>query len=142
LNAYADTSFLVSLYSLDANSASAANEINRLNPTLLLTPLGELEIFNALELRIFRRDSTRAQINAARALLAEHVKTGFLTLQPMPVAVYERARLFARRRSAKWGLRTLDILHVASASLLRAEIFLSFDLRQLKLARSTGLKTP
>ncbi len=141
MNAYADTSFLVSLYSPDTNTVQAVAEIKRLNPTLLLTPLGELELFNALELRVFRHEATRGQVNAARALIVAHFKSGFFALKPMPVAVYERAKLLARRKSAQWGVRTLDILHVASAALLRTEVFLSFDLRQLKLARSTGLKT-
>ncbi len=142
MNAYADTSFLVSLYSPDANSRRAASEVSRRNPTVLLTPLGELELANALELRIFRREAKVSEVRAARTRMLEHIETGFFALQPMPVTVYERARQIARRRSAQLGLRTLDILHVASALLLRAEIFLTFDRRQLKLARAERLKTP
>jgi predicted nucleic acid-binding protein len=103
--------------------------------------LGELELANALELRIFRREAKGSEVRAARRRMAEHVEAGFFALQPMPVTVYERARQIARRRSAQSGLRTLDILHVASALLLRAEIFLTFDRPQLKLARAEGLKT-
>lgn len=138
--AYADTSFLISLYSLDSNSLRAARKINRLNPTILLTPLSELELCNALELRIFRRESRKAEAAAARAKIQEHIDTGFFALQPMPLTVYERARQISRRRSAASGLRTLDILHVAAGLLLRAEAFLTFDLRQLKLAEAEGLK--
>lgn len=142
MNAYADTSFLVSLYSLDANSPQAASEVRRLNPTTLLTPLGELELTNALELRVFRREVKASEVRLARTKILEHIEAGFFALQPMPLTVYERARQIARRRSAQLGLRTLDILHVASALLLRAEIFLTFDQRQLKLARTEGLKRP
>ena len=142
MTAYADTSFLVSLYSLDANSVRAATEVSRLNPTLLLTPLGEMELANALELRIFRRETTSAEAKAAQAKILEHIDIGFFVLHAIPDAVYVRARQLARRRSAQLGLRTLDILHVTSALLLRAEIFLTFDLRQLKLALAEGLKSP
>jgi predicted nucleic acid-binding protein len=141
LIAYADTSFLVSLYSLDTNSMRAASDVNRLNPTLLLTPLGELEIINALELQIFRKETTRIQANAAKAVVAENIASGFFVLQPMPENVYIRAEQIARRHGSRLGVRTLDILHVTCALLLRAEMFLSFDLRQLKLARTNGLKT-
>ena len=141
MNAYADTSFLISLYSLDANSARAASEVNRLNPTVLLTPLGELELANALELRIFRKEASVSAVKAAQAKIREHVESGFFSLQPMPTTLYERARQIARRRSAQLGLRTLDILHVASALLLRAETLLTFDHRQLQLARAEGLRT-
>ncbi len=141
MNAYADTSFLVSLYSLDLNSRRAASEVRRRNPTVLLTPLSELELANALELRIFRREAKASEVRAARRKILEHIEAGFFALQPMPVTAYERARQIARRRSAQLGLRTLGVLHVASALLLRAEIFLTFDTRQLRLARAEGLKT-
>jgi predicted nucleic acid-binding protein len=38
-------------------------------------------------------------------------------------------------------MRTLDSLHVASALLLKAERFWTFDERQAKLAKAEGLKT-
>ncbi len=141
MNAYADTSFLISLYSLDSNSPEAASEVDRLNPTVLLTPFGELELANALELKIFRKEVGVSEVRAAQARMREHTETGFFSLQPMPTTVYDRARQIARRRTAHLGLRTLDILHVASALLLRAEAFLTFDQRQLQLARAEGLRT-
>ena len=141
MNAYVDTSFLMSLYARDSNTLQAVTQINRLNPTILLTPLGELELANAMELRIFRQEATAAEVKLARAKILEHVDTGFFTLQAMPANAYERARSMAHRRSARLGVRSLDILHVACALLLRAEVFLSFDLRQNKLARAEGLKT-
>jgi predicted nucleic acid-binding protein len=141
LRAYADTSWLMSLYCLDDNSARAASHVNDLDPTVLLTPLCELELASALELRIFRNEASARQIRAAQAKVHEHVESGFLSLQPMPEVVYERARQIARRRSARTGLRTLDILHVASALLLQPEIFLTFDKRQLRLAQEVGLRT-
>jgi predicted nucleic acid-binding protein len=116
-------------------------EINRLNPTVLLTPLGELELTNAFELRIFRRLTTVREVKAARAKIIEHIEDGFFALRPMPETVYQRARQISGRRSARLGLRALDILHVTSALLFRAEIFLTFDLRQLELARAEGMKT-
>ena len=141
MNAYADTGFLVSLYSLDTNSSRAASEIGRRNPTLLLTPLGELELANALELRVFRGEARASEVRTAQTRVREHIESGFFALQAMPVSVYGRAEQIARRRTSHLGLRTLDIIHVASALLLQAHLFLSFDRRQLELARAEGLRT-
>jgi hypothetical protein len=48
LSAYADTSFLASLYVLDGGSVPAAARMERTKLPLLITPFGELELTNAL----------------------------------------------------------------------------------------------
>lgn len=140
MTVYADTSFLVSLYSPDVHSASAAATIARLRAAVFLTPLGELELLNALELRVFRKEASVSEIRQSQARLQEHIASGFFLPQAMPATVYERAQHISRRRSAGLGLRTLDILHVASALLLKGERFLSFDQRQERLAKAEGLR--
>jgi predicted nucleic acid-binding protein len=140
LKVYADTSFLVSLYSLDAQSAKAARVVHRLEPSVFLTPLVELELSNALELRVFRKEATTAEIRAARAEVQNHIADGFFTMAAMPITVYELARRIALKQTAAKGARTLDILHVASAILLRAEKFWTFDERQATVARTEGLR--
>jgi hypothetical protein len=111
-----------------------------LNPVVLLTSLGELELANALELRIFRKEATSTAVRTVQRRIQEHVEAGFFSLQPMPLAAYERARRMARRHTAQLGVRTLDILHVTCAILLGAERFLTFDERQRKLAQGEGLR--
>lgn len=140
MNVYADTSVLVSLYSIDAHSIKAAQLVQRFAPSILLTPLAELELTNALELRTFRKEATESETRAAKAELQTHMATGFFTVAAMPVTVYDVARRMALKQSAVSGSRTLDILHVASAILLRAEMFWTFDDRQAKVARAEGLK--
>ena len=131
---------MVSLYSPDAHSARAAHIVRRLNPVVLLTPLGELELANALELRLFSKEANPTAIHTAQTMIHEHVQAGFFSLQGMPMTAYERARRMARRHSAQLGVSTLDILHVTCAILLRAERFLTFDERQRKLALAEGLR--
>ena len=142
MRVYADTSFLVSLYSPDFHSARASARVTRLKGVLLLTPLTELELTNALELRVFRKEATEMEIRRARAEFEEHARDGVFELEAMPTTVYERARQISGKQTARRGLRTLDILHVASALLLRAEQFWTFDQRQSELARAVGLRTP
>jgi predicted nucleic acid-binding protein len=139
LTAYADTSFLVSLYVLDANSAPAAAQMKRAKLPILLTAFGELELTNAISLRLFRRELLPSRAKAARALIREDVKAGVFLLSPLGAAIYERAKQIARRQTPRLGTRTLDVLHVASALVLQADTFYTFDRSQKKLAESEGL---
>lgn len=142
MTAYADTSFLVSLYTPDTNSAAAASQMTKLQKGLFLTPFGELELLNALALRVFRRELSPKEVAAAEAALREDIEKGLYVLRPCSVAVFEKAKEIAQRKTAHLGTRTLDVLHVASALVLQAETFHSFDRNQKKLVRAEGLKTP
>jgi predicted nucleic acid-binding protein len=61
---------------------------------------------------------------------------------PLPENAFELCADLARRYGSKLGIRTLDSLHVACALEFKAEKFWTFDERQGKLAKATGLKTP
>jgi len=60
---------------------------------------------------------------------------------PLPENAFELCADLARRYGPKFGMRTLDTLHVASALELKAERFWTFDERQAKLAKAQGMKT-
>jgi predicted nucleic acid-binding protein len=49
------------------------------------------------------------------------------------------ASQLSNRHALEIGVRYLDMLHVASAVLLKADRFLTFDLRQRRLAKAVGL---
>ena len=55
-------------------------------------------------------------------------------------AALERAAEFSRKYTPTLGCRSLDVLHVASAVELNLKYFITFDLRQQKLAKTVGLK--
>ena len=141
MSAYADTSFLVSLYTPDANSVRAAAQMSRGRRTVFLTPLSELELTNALELQVFRKELSASEVGAAHAAFRKDLQDGVFSLKPLPASVFDRARQIARKRTARLGGRTLDILQVASALLLGAEVFYTFDNNQRKLAEAEGLRT-
>jgi predicted nucleic acid-binding protein len=142
LISYCETSFLVSLYTPDANSVKAASYIAKAGGPFPLTPFGEAELANAMELRVFRREVTSGEAKTALATLASHIASGVFYTAPMPAAVYDMSMRLSRKHTATLGTRTLDILHVASALALKAERFYTFDRRQAQLARLAGLKTP
>jgi predicted nucleic acid-binding protein len=139
LSAYADPSFLVSLYVLDANSALAAARMKRAKLPLVLTSLGELELVNAISLRVFRKEIKPSVAKSALALLRKDLESGVLMVRPLPVATFERAKQLARKRTPRLGTRSLDILHVAAALVLQASGFYTFDARRAKLATAESL---
>jgi predicted nucleic acid-binding protein len=142
LSIYADTSFLVSLYTLDANSAAAARFMRGARLPLLITPLGDLELLNALHLRIFRRELSAVVIKSAASLFRADTGAGVFALRSLPLSAFERAKRIARDQTPSMGTRTIDVLHVASALVLRADTFCTFDKHQRLLAKAEGLVTP
>jgi len=139
LSAYADTSFLASLYVLDRSSALAAARMKRTKLPLLITPFGELELTNAVALRLFRKELSASQVKAAHALIRKDLEDGVLMVNALPASAFERAKQIARRQTPRLGTRTLDVLHVASALALQSDTFHTFDTRQAKLAAAEGL---
>jgi hypothetical protein len=138
---YADSSFLVSCYLLDANTALAKAYLSGVTVPLAWTSLHALEVRNAFELGVFRGLLTAAQVTAAWANLEKDLRRSRLmrTTIKWPPA-FRRAGRLSERHSATIGTRSLDILHVAAAKSVRATEFISFDWRQRSLALAAGLK--
>jgi predicted nucleic acid-binding protein len=109
---------------------------------LIWTTFGELELTNAMSLRLFRKELLPSKVKAARALVQKDIADGILSLKPVPAAAFERAKQIARRRTPQMGTRALDVLHVACALILQADSFFTFDRRQESLARAEGLTIP
>jgi predicted nucleic acid-binding protein len=140
LKIYADTSFLVSLYSLDANSVAAAKTVKASVADRFVTILGELEVINAFGLRVFRKEVTAAQAQSSISDFEQDLRDGVFQLRGIPDTVFERARQLSPHTTAKLGTRTADILHVAAALELDVDYLYSFDQHQRKLAQTIRLK--
>ncbi|MBV8902752.1 MAG: PIN domain-containing protein [Acidobacteriia bacterium] len=137
---YFDSTFLVSLYSPDANSAAAAVARLGVPGERLITSFGQLEVVNAFRLRVFRKEISAAQAEASTAGLARDLRDGIFQLLPLPEEVFGRALVLSRRTTARLGTRTPDLLHVAAALLLGADHLYSFDVQQRRLANAVHLK--
>jgi predicted nucleic acid-binding protein len=140
LKIYFDSSFVVSLYSPDANSSAAARTMQASSGGHFVTSLGELEIMNALGLRIFRKEVTQTQAQSSLNDFEKDLLAGIFQLRDLTESMFERARQLSRQRTAKLGTRTADLLHVAAAVELNADHLYSFDQHQRKLAQTLGLK--
>jgi hypothetical protein len=53
---------------------------------LFLTAFGEVELTNAVELRLFRKEISRAEISAAHRAFEEDLTGGILVLKAVPAA--------------------------------------------------------
>ena len=137
---YADTSFLVSLYVQDANTARAVVAVEAGATPLVFTPLIRHELRNALRLCVFRRQITAAQRESALHDIEADAEAGVLHITPVdwPKA-FVHAEKLGRSHSEVLGTRGTGVLHVACALALRAKRFATFDERQGQLAELAGL---
>lgn len=143
MSGYADTGFLCSLYAPDAHTARAIARMQRQTLPLPWTWLHQIELRNALRLRVFRREITPAQRDASiNALLADLSAAVLVPVTPDLAAVTTEAERLSALHSETLGTRSLDILHVAAAVVLGAREFVTFDARQAGLAKAAGLKVP
>lgn len=140
MKVYADTGFLISLYSPDSNSAAAATTMRSSKADHYITVLGELEVVNALELRVFRKELSTSQAQASLKDFEKDLRAGVFHLRPVSDPVFVRARNLAQQTTARLGTRTADLLHVAAALELGVDYLYSFDQQQRKLARAVRLK--
>ncbi len=70
------------------------------------------------------------------------MERGVFRVQPVPASAWDVARRLSKEHSATLGTRSLDILQLAIAIVLRADTFLTFDRNQAALAQAGGLQTP
>jgi predicted nucleic acid-binding protein len=140
LKIYLDTSFLVSLYSPDLNSGTAARLMHASEADRLITTLGELEVVNALGLRVFRKEVSAAQAQSSLDDFDKDMRDGVLQLRPLSQQVFDRARQLSRQTTARLGTRTADLLHVVAALGLGVDWLYSFDKQQRRLARAVRLR--
>lgn len=137
---YADTGFLVSLYLSEATSDEASAIVESLIEPITVTWLTELEFENALHRAVLRSIVTDKGAETILEQYAENRSEGAYLRAIVDVeAMAAEASRLAKVLTPTIGTRTLDLLHVASAYLLKCDRFLSFDERQRRAASHCGL---
>ncbi len=106
----------------------------------LVSTLCELEVANALQLRVFRKEVSLAQARSSAAAFEKDLREGIFQLQSLTEQAFEKARQLSLENTARLGTRTADLLHVAAALDLRADHLYTFDQQQRKLAHTVRLK--
>ena len=141
MKAYFDSAVLVKLYVTEPNSPEAVKWVRRYEAPLIFTPLQELEIRNAIRLKAARGEITDAEMKKALGHIKADFDAGFLD---RPAVDWSQVWNKAEELSAHYGReiqsRTLDTLHVAISCCLGISDFISFDHRQVALAKKAGLR--
>lgn len=136
----ADTSFLFSLFGGDAYTAAARAWVIQSRKPIAVTAINRYEFENAIRFSAFRKVISRQDALASLAAFEADMKGRILqSVSPdLAEVVTEAARLSALH-TMTGGHRSFDILHVAAARVLKAPLFLSFDVNQRKLAGAAKL---
>ncbi len=147
--AYPDTSFLCSFYRNQSFSAQAIDYRTKMVEPLHVSELLQFEFVQAAELQVFlfsndrSKGYSRREADQMMVIWNEHLVTGAVRIVPCDMdEILRYALSLSRAHSAEGGHRSLDILHLATAVHLGAKEFLSFDQRQIALAKKIGLGTP
>ncbi len=140
MRTYLDSSALVSLYIVDAHSKQAIQQMSSA-PSTILTSFSRAEFANAIYQQVFLKRIPLDEADAAFANFERDCLRGLWRLVEIPQPTWERCVILARQYGSTFGVRMLDLLHVACALELGAQRFWTFDERQERLAIAAGLNT-
>ena len=140
MNAYVDSSFLISSYIEDHHSALVDQRLAGA-PSVGLTPFNRAELSNAIHQQVFLKRLTLTDAQLAWSDFTRDCASGIWIPVAFPHRAWETCVNLAQRHGLTLGVRTLDSLHVACALELKAERFWTFDERQARLAEAVGLDT-
>lgn len=140
---YADTSFVTALYLTDDLTPQADAYMAQNPRPLVLTEIQNAEARNAFRLRVAQRRSSSEEVFRALVHYDRDISEGIFEFVPTDwPRMFQAFEKISRKFTEQGGHRFADILHVASALILEARVFLTFDRRQAQLAKALGMKTP
>jgi predicted nucleic acid-binding protein len=138
---FADTSFLVSLYSAEKETTTAQGYMLRAAQSLTYTPFHRLELRTALRRRVFRKTISTEEMRGAFQIIEGDLQEGILEHRTFNwIEALRQAEELAEAHLTQVGTRSGDLLLVAIACVLGAGEFVTFDQRQALLAKRAGLK--
>lgn len=141
MSTYIDTALFVKAYVLEANSMETIRILEEVGEPFAYSHLHELEIPNAIRLKRFRGEITKAQEAAAIRTFHADVDAGrFERIECDLGDVFLRAEQLSAKYSGDTGSRSLDLWHVAAALETGCSTFASYDTRQRGVAALCGLE--
>jgi len=137
---YLDTSFLIKLYVLEDQSAEAARLLKSSGARRIINRLTDLEVGSTLRRKSLDGFLTASEAQSAFGKFRAHRSIGLYDRKPIGETVFALAENLIERHGDFIRLRSLDLLHVATALHNGIDGFATYD-RQLKvLAERVGLE--
>ena len=141
VDAYADSSFLISLLCVDSNHEAAMRYMAQCGETLAFNLLHRVELRNALRNAQAFGQITENERRLAFREIEQDLQAGLLIYTRVSwTDVFRLADELNDKHSGNHGQRTIDLLHVALAVECGAKTFLSFDRRQRSLAKAARFR--
>ena len=138
---YLDSSAIVRLYAPQADTPFVAAYVRGLKSPLPFTHLHEIEVKNALRLKVFRREADSRRVLRSIRAIEEDLTSQLLNRPQLSWPdVFRRADELSKQFTSRSGSRSLDLLHVACCLLLGCRDFFTFDDRQATLAKKAKLR--
>jgi predicted nucleic acid-binding protein len=140
ISCYLDTSFLIKLYVLEDHSAEAARSLQASGARRIINRLTDLEVATTL-----RRKSLDGPLTASEAQLAvgkfrTHRSMELYDRMPIGEAVFALAEDLVERHGDFVRMRSLDLLHVATALHHGIDGFATYDKQLRILVERVGLE--
>jgi len=106
-----------------------------------LIALTELELKTRIHRGLGDGTLTPTQQAAVLTQIEHDVRDGILVRKSIESQAHlEAGLLLSRKYAPSLAVRTLDIMHVAAARILKCRVFVSFDKRQRDLAEAVHMK--
>lgn len=137
---YLDTSALLKLFILEEESEELQNAIMAQDHPLPIWEIQEAELINALRLKAFWKEITAVQAEQQIKLFHLRKNRGMYFFPVIDRQELMDTFVQLSAKTPQLGCRTMDIFHVACAKVIGATKFISYDARQMKLAKYAGLK--
>ena len=143
---YADSSFLVAFKVRHDTFHQVALKFYeaRQDEIWLWSPWHQVEVFNTVR-QLTQHPETKRRLTSAEAKALAHylerdIRLGYFThMEADWRDVLRAANEISIAHGFDYACRSADLLHVAYAKELSAQLFVSFDRDQLALARAVGL---
>ena len=141
MRVYLDSSAIVCLYVAESNSQPIIAFVQTLRRPILLNPLQDLEVRNAIRQKTVRKEITEGMaVRCLRALDDDIVCGRVIRKRVAWEAAFQRAEELSQRLAIQRQARAADLLHVAVALISNVQRFASLDSVQVELAKTAGLE--
>lgn len=138
---FAEASFLVAAFAPDEHTAKAWRWWHRWDSVLWTSRLALFEAENTIRVMPLSGKCKPAESRWGIEKMKRAILEGLIVVREVPVRrLYPAAVRLSQHHCTTAGYGAMDIIHVAAALDMRADVLLTFDHQQGTLAKAEGLR--